>query len=490
MSARTVKTLDAVTIRELFGSFDAEDEPIELFKEYFVTNNFYETFSSDFPLRIAVGNKGTGKSAVIKASYIDDMNRDDVIQVRLTASDLIEKADKLPADGLRAVNHWKAVFANEAASQILTSYISDILDGETAKAVNSLSAFFSWVAKKASEKTKGLSDIAIRSGVSIDRVKKIIFYIDDLDRGWDGRQEGLHFVSSMLNACYDISKRERNIQFRIALRWDLWDAVSRVNQDIDKIRQNVVFLRWSNHEIYVIVARRVSKYFGIEFDYRRYLSDEARQAELEKIFDPIIDRTFYGFGKWDNTTTRRVIMSMTRNRPRDLITLLTLAAEEANSKSRTKISYTDLQAIFPRYSEDRLNDLIVEFGTRLTGMEKLLLSFKPSNATGKTAEKFKFTNDKISTHVKSVLKDNQGKIMFTHEKGIPDFRRIIDFLYRIDFIQAWYRREDGGVQRVNFQDRQLAISDGADFGYSWEVLPAYRWGIQPTKVQDVIASLD
>jgi hypothetical protein len=45
------------------------------------------------------------------------------------------------------------------------------------------------------------------------------------------------------------------------------------------------------------------------------------------------------------------------------------------------------------------------------------------------------------------------------------------------------------IERVNFQDRQLAITERTDFGYSWEVLPAYRWAIQPTKLSDVIESL-
>jgi hypothetical protein len=68
-------------------------------------------------------------------------------------------------------------------------------------------------------------------------------------------------------------------------------------------------------------------------------------------------------------------------------------------------------------------------------------------------------------------------------------RRILDFLYQIDFLSAWYRGADDSIERVSFQDRQLAVSNDADFGYSWEVLMAYRWAIQPAKIQDVIASL-
>ena len=221
-----------------------------------------------------------------------------------------------------------------------------------------------------------------------------------------------------------------------------------------------------------------------------YLDGDRRQDEIARIFDPILEPTFHGWGKWDNAPTRRVLLSMTRNRPRDLIALLTLAASEAHKKRRVQITSDDLQAVFSQYSDERLNDLILEYGTRLLGMSKLLMSFKPAVAKGKAADKFRFTNDRMTVHLKSVLKQSGSGVRFSYEKGSPDFRRILDFLYRIDFLQAWYRDSSGVIERVNFQDRQLAVSGLADFGYSWEVLPAYRWAIQPTRLTDVIESLD
>jgi hypothetical protein len=485
-----LKRLDSETVHALFGSFDAEQEDMEKFKEYFVTNNFFERFTANFPLRIAVGNKGAGKSAVLRASLINNQQDPHCICVPLTASDLIAFGDKLPSDTLKAINYWKGIFAAEAAGQLLTSKLGSHLDGDLARALSNLPSFLGLLAKYVSSKTKGASDIAIKAGLDLNSITKIVFYIDDLDKGWDGRFEGLHFVNSILNACYDMSKRDNNIQFRLAIRWDLWDAISRINQDIDKIRQNAVFLRWTNHEIYVVAAMRVAKFFGFEFPYKMYLNEDRNQEEIARIFDPILVRTFQGAGKWDNTPTRRVILAMTRNRPRDLITLLTLAAEEACSKGRVQISSTDLQSIFPRYSEDRLNDLIVEYGTRMKGLEDLLLSFKPSKMTRRATDSFRYTNDRMTVHLKALIKEKPNKIKYSYESGGADYRRLLDFLYRIDFLQAYFNHNDGTIERVSFQDRQLAVSGIADFGYSWEVLPAYRWAIQPTKLLDVINSLE
>lgn len=485
-----LKQLDPDTVHGLFGSFDAEQENLDKFKDYFVTNNFFERFTANFPLRIAVGNKGAGKSAMLRASLINDQNEPNCVCISLTAPDLIALADNLPTDTLKAINHWKAVFAAEAAGQLLTSKITTRTDGDLARALSNLPQFFGWLRKVVSSKSKGMSDIAIKAGLDLNKITRIVFYVDDLDKGWDGRFEGLHFVNSILNACYDISKKEFNIQFRLAIRWDLWDAISRINQDIDKIRQNAVFLRWSNHEIYVVAAMRVAKYLGVEFPYKLYLGEDRSQEEIARIFDPILERTFHGLGKWDSTPTRRVILAMTRNRPRDLITLLTLAAEEAYSKGRSQIRSNDLQAIFPRYSEDRLNDLIVEYGTRVSGLENLVFSFRPSRATRKASDSYRFLNDRMATHLKALIKEKGSHIRFSYEKSIPDYRRLLDFLYRADFLQAFFRHPDGTIERVAFQDRQLAASSVADFGYSWEVLPAYRWALQPTKLLDVINSLE
>ena len=62
-------TFDDVQIRQLFGSEDAENEDSARFKEYFVRNRAYENLVADLPLRILVGHKGVGKSALLRHAY-------------------------------------------------------------------------------------------------------------------------------------------------------------------------------------------------------------------------------------------------------------------------------------------------------------------------------------------------------------------------------------------------------------------------------------
>lgn len=286
-SAHRVRQFDEETIRNLLGSFDAEQEDLEKFKEYFVVNDFYKTFNAKYPIRIVVGNKGTGKSAMLRAALEEDAGNSEIICVPLTASDLVEKGGNLPTASLEAINHWKKVFFREAAAKIVASNISDRIDDSifSEKIIASVSDLISWAGKLVSKKTSGASDYVVRGGLSLSKINRVVFYLDDLDRGWDGRAIGLHFVNSIIEAAYDISKKDSNIHFKIALRWDLWEAISRKNQDIDKIRQNAITLRWSNHDIYVVVARRVSKYFGIEFPYEMYLDQDRPQEEISRYYD-------------------------------------------------------------------------------------------------------------------------------------------------------------------------------------------------------------
>ena len=52
------------TIQKLFGFEDAESEKIDRLREYYFKKDTFSRVISDLPLRILVGHKGTGKSAL------------------------------------------------------------------------------------------------------------------------------------------------------------------------------------------------------------------------------------------------------------------------------------------------------------------------------------------------------------------------------------------------------------------------------------------
>ena len=60
------------TIQRLFGFEDAESESIERLKEYYLKKDTFERVTSELPLRILVGHKGTGKSALFKVAISEE----------------------------------------------------------------------------------------------------------------------------------------------------------------------------------------------------------------------------------------------------------------------------------------------------------------------------------------------------------------------------------------------------------------------------------
>src|SRR5437762_8675275 len=62
----------AVEIESMFGAEDAENERPERLKQYFFRNKAYELLGENLSIRILVGHKGVGKSALLKMAYLED----------------------------------------------------------------------------------------------------------------------------------------------------------------------------------------------------------------------------------------------------------------------------------------------------------------------------------------------------------------------------------------------------------------------------------
>jgi hypothetical protein len=50
--------------------------------------------------------------------------------------------------------------------------------------------------------------------------------------------------------------------------------------------------------------------------------------------------------------------------------------------------------------------------------------------------------------------------------------------------------ESGEIQRKYFEDSRYLSSDFVDFGYDWEVHPAYRWALQPQDLGAIFREMD
>ena len=63
------------------------------------------------------------------------------------------------------------------------------------------------------------------------------------------------------------------------------------------------------------------------------------------------------------------------------------------------------------------------------------------------------------------------------------------FLYKINFLTARKELPDGTIHRKYFEENRYLSSDFVDFGYDWEIHPAYRWALQPDTIDDIFHKL-
>jgi hypothetical protein len=192
-----------------------------------------------------------------------------------------------------------------------------------------------------------------------------------------------------------------------------------------------------------------------------------------------------GAGRWKNLPTRKFLMTMVRQRPRDIVKLCSSAARHASQRGGDHLLTTDFDSTLESYSAERIQDVVNEHRLELPDVERLLLSMKPSKRTISTAESYTFKTDRLLEKIKQII--SQGSFAFAGGKT-ADAKSLADFLYKIDFLVA---RKDGadGIDRKYFEQNRYLSSSFADFGYDWEIHPAYRWALQPGNVTQLFADI-
>ncbi|QJU58713.1 hypothetical protein HL653_13890 [Sphingomonas sp. AP4-R1] len=473
-------------IENLFGAEDAEGERKERFKEYFVANKSYEKLTEDLPIRILVGHKGVGKSALLRRAYLDD-EESGRLAVFIQPGDIEEIAHEIKSqDFNRLIEGWKRgivrVIAKKAAERLGASSIEKTMSGWAANLTKGLSAtifdFLSLIKPEiAGQVEKSLFD-------RFSKTMNIFVYIDDIDRGWKASNSDINSISALLNAIRDLGNADENMRCRIALRTDVYYLVRTSDESTDKIERNIIQLTWTNHEILCLAAYRISRSFG-KLDTYQQIKSMSQSSISRDILSLVIEEKFTGEGHWSKAPIHRVLLSLCRARPRDLIKMFHGAAKAAYLRGHKIITTHDLESSFPRYSEERLQDLVNEFKSELPQIQNVLLQFRPAKRQRRTSDSFLFSRDQIIVKIKNIKQHVSAS--FTSGKPSSDIE-LLTFLYKIDFLQARAEEEDGSIVRRNFDQSRFLINPTIDFGFDMEVHPAYRWALQPTDIQGVIDS--
>lgn len=475
---------DDKTNHQLYGAEDAENESPERLKEYFYRNRAYDNLICGLPIRILVGHKGVGKSALLKIAYLEnEANNNLAVWLRPNDLENIATEKDMPFNAL--IEEWKKGIANAIYRKVIEKIEPEFVRPQESKLQGTITALFHTV--DAYFKDKFANVRSELSGKIIDKYrqeKEIFVYLDDLDRGWEARPHDISRISALLNAIRDLVGHEKSLLFRLGLRSDVYFLVRTSDESTDKVESNLVWLTWQNHEILTLFAKRIETFYSRPFDENLIIQE--RQKEIARYLDPIIVKRFEGYGKWNNAPIHRIILSLIRQRPRDLVKLFYGASREAYKRKHETITTDDLKDTFETYSGERLQDIINEFKTEMKEIERLLYEMKPTKRERKTKDNFLFSGSDLLQKLKLIME--HGNFNFTNGREVSP-KSLAQFLYKIDFITG---RKDGDnkiVRRYFDQARHLQ-NQFVDFGYHWEIHPAYRWALQPGESQDIFRLLD
>jgi hypothetical protein len=472
------------TIQKLFGHEAAEDEDFDRLREYYFKIKIYDRIIAPLPLRILVGHKGIGKSALFKVA-ISEENEAGNLPILIRPDDILGlKADT--TDFLQTIRDWK-----NGLNLIIGKKVLSTLGVESKTDANKI--------KKYSGKILNLILDTIKSDkllINLEPAKKelitnlsqnriITVYIDDLDRGWEGKKDDIRKISALLNAIRDISNENIGIRFRVSLRSDVYYLVRTSDESTDKIEGSVVWYSWTNHEILVLLIKRIETFFGRKIDEAFLITQQ--QSKLAKYLNPVMEPRFNGSGHWANAPIYRVLMTLIRKRPRDLVKLCTLAARQSYERNSKLIMTKDFQSVFEEYSQGRIQDTINEYKSELPDIERLIMGMKPSKRERTTASMFVYSTDALFKKIKNIIE--QGNFKFANDE-IATTRQLAQFMYKINFLTARKGTSGELISRKYFEENRYLSGEFADFGYDWEVHPAYRWALQPSSSQSIFRELE
>jgi hypothetical protein len=370
---------------QLFGDEDALKDDSQRLRAYYFKGVAYQQVISDEKLCLLVGYKGTGKSALLKVANSEDIDTGKPA-IAINAYDL--GSSSISASGRNNdltdyVRDWKKrlsekiidgvfrclEFRGKPLMQFNQAFKDEGYTDEDISLYLKLK-FASTSDKMTSDNSKRLLDNFLKDG-------NLSIYIDEVDTLWSGKKEDIENISGLLIASRDISQKNLGLSFKIALRPDIYRIVKTSTAYGDKIEGSVVWQSWQPHEILVLLVKRILTFEKQDVNEQELLH-KSQQSLTNDYLSKIMYDKFNGRGKWQGKDGKGIpihqfILSVIRNRPRDLVKLCTAAAEQAGNSRSSKISTSHFDKVLTSYSLGRLEDTTAEYKGELPKIKDLRL---------------------------------------------------------------------------------------------------------------------
>lgn len=186
----------------------------------------------------------------------------------------------------------------------------------------------------------------------------ICVFIDELDRGWDNSKEATNFIHGLFYAVNEVRKL-RNVKLFVSLRSDMYNDLSSILPDPEKMREDIERFSWNPKTLHVLIAKRIIANYPMREDTPT--SDALSAVFEDGVLDYIIDHTL--------------------QRPREVIEFCTDALEEFGnrvhfSQPDSKLNLDIIRFVEPGFSRNKLEDIDQEYKHQYPNLRSFLSCFE------------------------------------------------------------------------------------------------------------------
>jgi len=378
-----------------FGKLAAEREIDEGLKQYFLETGTFVRLK-DASRSILLGNRGTGKSAIVKM-LVDFYKQKNWLVVELTPEDysyeMLQKCSNAELEGtwVKASSYtaaWKYLiyviamkcYINDSDTIVksqannIYQYIRNNHKGY--KTQGHWDVFINYIKRiegikigpyEAGIKTRQLQDLfkleeiteLLENLKALTNRKPIVFLIDELDKGWDASEDAKAFVGGLFQASITLNQLSSNFRVIVSLRRELYDNIPLLYEDYQKYNDTFEVIEWDKSSLFKLITKRIG--FSL--------------SQLEKKSDLV---------KWNTVFTDQIngkesyeyIIERTLNRPRELIQFCIDSKTRAEEIRSDKIDINAIVTSEVKYSDKRTKDIATEYKFQYPNLLNLFELFR------------------------------------------------------------------------------------------------------------------
>ena len=119
-------------------------------------------------------------------------------------------------------------------------------------------------------------------------------------------------------------------------------------------------------------------------------------------------------------------------------------------------------------------------------VKELLLKMKPSQKELAIGKPCRFTRAELLKKLDEV--SSMSHFYFVDGKSVTS-STLSAFLYKINFITA-RKQTQQGIKRIYYDENQYIYNDFTDFGFDYEIHPAFRWALQPANISSLFQQIE